>query len=281
MSEKIFELKPNYIQELFNTNKAVIGMLHLKPLPGSPRYQGENLNDIYDFTMKDLEALERGGVDGVIIENAWDIPFSKPENIGYETVSSMTAIAEKINNETNLPIGINVLANGAIQALAICKAVDLPFMRVNQWVNAYIANEGFVEGASAEAKRYQSKIKGENIKIFTDVHVKHGSHSIVSDRSLEDQTHDNIFFDSDGLITTGTRTGNAIDLQELKSIKESSDLPVIVGSGMNIGNAKDVLSIADGCIIGSSIKVDGKWWNHVSEDRVRNFMHSLKDIREN
>ncbi|WP_339283748.1 BtpA/SgcQ family protein [Oceanobacillus sp. FSL K6-3682] len=279
MSETIFENKPDYIREIFHTNTAVIGMIHLKPLPGSPRFSGGNLDPIYDFAMKDLEALERAGVDGVIIENAWDIPFRKPDNIGYETVASMTAIAQRIKVQTDLAIGMNVLANGALQALSIAQAVDLPFIRVNQWVNAYIANEGFVEGASAEAMRYRSQIKGENIKIFTDVHVKHGSHSIVADRSIQDQTHDNIFFDADVLIATGTRTGNAADLNELTGIKNNSTLPVIVGSGMSEENAEEILRIADGCIIGSSIKENGEWWKNVSEERTKKFMNMVHKVR--
>ncbi|MRG88139.1 BtpA/SgcQ family protein [Salinibacillus xinjiangensis] len=277
MSEGIFIPKPNYIKEIFDTERAIIGMVHLKPLPGAPYYNGESLKKVYDFAMSDVHALENAGVDGIIIENAWDIPFSKPEDIGFETVAAMSTITEKIKQQTHLKIGINCLANGALQALAVAKATEVSFVRVNQWVNAYVANEGFVEGASAKAMRYRSQIKGESIKVFADVHVKHGSHSIIADRGLADQTHDNIFFDADVLIATGSRTGNETEVGELKGIKENSNLPVIVGSGMTVDNAEKILSIADGCIIGSSLKVDGKWWNPVDEMRVREFIGKVRD----
>lgn len=279
MSNKIFPSKPNYIKEIFNQKRAVIGMVHLRPLPGAPHYKGGNLEEVYDWAIRDANALEEGGIDGLIIENAWDIPFSKPEDIGFETVAAMTSVANKLKAQTNLPIGINCLANGAIQALAVAKAADLPFVRVNQWVNAYIANEGFVEGASAKAARYRSQIKGEDIKMFIDVHVKHGSHSIIADRSLADQTHDNVFFDADVLIATGTRTGNETQVSEIEGIKNHTNLPVIVGSGMTAENAAKILSVADGCIVGSFLKEEGKWWNPVSKEAVRNFMSEVEKVR--
>ncbi|RSK55642.1 BtpA/SgcQ family protein [Bacillus canaveralius] len=279
MSNKIFPAKPNYIKEIFNQDRAVIGMVHLRPLPGAPHFKGGNLDEVYDWAIRDAAALEEGGVDGLIIENAWDIPFSKPEDIGFETVAAMTSVVNRLKTHTDLPIGINCLANGAIQALAVAKAADLPFVRVNQWVNAYIANEGFVEGASAKAARYRSQIKGEDIRMFVDVHVKHGSHSIIADRNLADQTHDNIFFDADVLIATGTRTGNETELTEIEGIKYHTSLPVIVGSGMTVNNAAKILSLADGCIIGSSLKEGGEWWNPVSKEEVIKFMSEVKKVR--
>ena len=279
MKDKIFPAKPNYIYEIFGTDNAVIGMIHLKPLPGSPHYQGGGMEEVIDFALNDVEALEEGGVDGLIIENAWDLPFSKPEDIGFETVAAMTAVAERLKCKTSLPIGINCLANGAIQATAVASAADLPFIRVNQWVNAYVANEGIVEGASAKALRYRSQLKSDHIKIFADVHVKHGSHSIVADRSLEAQTHDAIFFDSDVLIATGSRTGDETGLDEIKGIKHNTDLPVIVGSGMTKENVRDIFSVANGCIVGSSLKEDGEWWKPVSTEKVKDFMEQVKRVR--
>lgn len=279
MSDKIFPSKPNFIKEIFNQDCAVIGMVHLRPLPGAPHFKGGSLDEVYDWAIRDAMALEEGGVDGLMIENAWDIPFSKPEDIGFETVAAMTSVANRLKSQTNLPIGINCLANGAIQALAVAKAANLPFIRVNQWVNAYIANEGFIEGASAKAARYRSQIKGEEIRMFVDVHVKHGSHSIIADRSLPDQTHDNVFFDADVLIATGTRTGNETELGEIEGIKNHTNLPVIVGSGMTENNAGKILSIADGCIIGSSLKEEGKWWNPVSKEEVMKFMREVEKVR--
>lgn len=280
MSDKIFPAKPNYIESIFSTNKAAIGMIHLRPLPGAPHYKGGGMKEVFDWAVRDAKLLEAGGIDGFIIENAWDLPFSKPEDIGYETVAAMTAVAEKLKQHTKLPVGINCLANGSVQGLAVAQAADLAFVRVNQWVNAYVANEGFIEGGSSKAMRYRSHIKGEQIRMFTDVHVKHGSHSIVADRSLADQTHDAIFFDSDVLIATGTRTGNETEMEEILGIKNETELPVIIGSGMNQGNAHRILSVADGCIVGSALKEEKKWWNPISEEKVRGFMKEVERARK-
>ncbi|MNI21436.1 putative sgc region protein SgcQ [compost metagenome] len=280
MTSTIFPAKSDTVLDIFKTDKAIIGMIHLKALPGSPHFKGGSLNHIFDFAMNDVRALEEGRVDGLMIENAWDIPFSKPEDIGMETVAALAALTERIKQETNLPIGLNVLANGIIPALSVAKATDLPFVRVNQWVNAYVANEGLIEGASAKALRYRSNIKGENIKIFADVHVKHGSHSIVADRSLADQTRDAIFFDADVLIATGNRTGDETSTDEVQGIKSNTDLPVIVGSGMTTNNAKKILSLCNGCIVGSYVKKDGLWWNPVDANRVKELMEVVVQLRE-
>jgi membrane complex biogenesis BtpA family protein len=276
----IFPAKSNAIKDIFKTDKAVIGMIHLKPLPGAPHFKGGNLDEVYDFAMKDVETYHQGGVDGFIVENAWDLPFSKPEDIGMETVSALTALTVRIKQNTHLPIGINCLANAAIPSLAVAKAADVPFIRVNQWVNAYVANEGLMEGQSGKVLRYRSNIKGENIKIFADVHVKHGSHSIVADRSLAEQTRDAVFFDADVLIATGNRTGDETQTDEVLGIKSNTDLPVIVGSGMTKDNAEKILSLCSGCIVGSSLKQDGLWWNHVDPARVKEFMDVVKHLRE-
>ncbi|MEK8129546.1 BtpA/SgcQ family protein [Paenibacillus filicis] len=280
MASTIFPGKSNAIIDIFKTDKAVIGMVHLKALPGAPHFGGGNLDAIYDFAMKDVRALEEGKVDGLIIENAWDIPFMKPDDIGLETVAALTALTVRIKQQTDLPIGINCLANAVIPSLAVAKSADVPFVRVNQWVNGYVANEGFMEGIAGKAMRYRSSIKGDTIKIFADVHVKHGSHSIVADRSLAEQTHDNIFFDTDVLIATGNRTGDETPTQEIEGIKNHTDLPVIVGSGMTKDNAEKILSLCNGCIVGSSIKYDGLWWNNVDPARVKALMEVVIALRE-
>lgn len=272
--------KKNAIKEIFGKEKAIIGMIHTKALPGAPRYNGESMEEIIEFSINDARALKEGGVDGLMFENAWDIPFSKPADIGYETVAALTALAQEVTREVDLPFGFNFLANGVIQSLAAAKATEADWARCNQWVNAYVANEGIIEGASAEAMRYKNNsLKGEEIKILADVHVKHGSHSIVADRSLGEQTRDNIFFDADILIATGDRTGDVTSLDEVRGICENTRLPVIVGSGLNDQNAKETLEYASGAVVGSYLKEDGVWWNPVDVERVKKLMEIVDKLR--
>jgi membrane complex biogenesis BtpA family protein len=183
-----------------------------------------------------------------------------------------------VRAEVGLPVGINVLANGAECSLAIAKASGASFIRSNQWVNAYVANEGFVEGAAAKASRYRSLLRAEEVRFFADVHVKHGSHAIVADRSLAEQTLDAEFFDADVLIATGQRTGGETALEEIKAIKEAASLPVIIGSGLSVGNAAEILRVADGAIVASSLKEDGNWWNPVSTERVKRLMEVVEKV---
>ncbi|MER8784571.1 BtpA/SgcQ family protein [Mesorhizobium sp. M1006] len=262
--------------DLFGRTKVVIGVVHLAPLPGAPRYDGEAIEAIYQRGLDDAKAYLDGGCDGVIVENHGDIPFAKPDDIGPETAAYMAVVSDRIRRELGRPIGINVLANGAIPALAIASAAGAGFVRVNQWANAYVANEGFVEGESGRAARYRARLRANGIRIFADAHVKHGAHAIVADRPVEELVKDLVFFDADAIIATGQRTGHAADLGYISMIKQAAGLPTLVGSGVTPDNAKDILAIVDGVIIASALKHDGVWWNQVDSARVKAFMGDLK-----
>lgn len=275
----VFPPKENSLGSIFGSeDKVVIGVIHSKPLPGSPRYQGERLDETYRFAAEEAKRYEEGGAHGLIVENHWDIPFAKPEDIGLETAAAMAAMVSRVREETDLPLGINVLANGVLCSLAVAKATGASFVRANQWVNAYVANEGLIEGAAPEATRYRSLLRAEEVCVFADVHVKHGSHAIVADRSLEEQALDAEFFDADVLIATGQRTGGEPDLRELETIKSASNLPIIVGSGVTVENAKRILTVADGAIVASSLKEDGNWWSPVSTERVKSLVGIAEGI---
>jgi uncharacterized protein len=275
----VFPPKENALHRIFgNAEKIVVGVVHSKPLPSSPHYGGESMEKVYRFAVEEGLRYAEGGVDGLIVENHWDIPFAKPEDIGFETAAAMATMVDRVSREVGIPLGVNVLANGVECALAVAKSTDAVFVRANQWVNAYVANEGFVEGAASKATRYRAMIRAEDVRVFADVHVKHGSHAIVADRSLEEQTQDAEFFDADVLIATGQRTGGEPDLRQLEVIKEVADLPVLVGSGVTEGNAERILNIADGAIVASSLKEDGNWWSPVSIDRVKRLMEVVKGV---
>ncbi len=266
----------NALTTLFGRTKVIIGVVHLAPLPGAPRYDGEGVQSIYDRGLSDAHAYLDGGFDAVIIENHGDVPFSKPDDIGPETAAHMSVISDRIRRELGRPIGINVLANAAIPALAIASASGAGFVRVNQWANAYVANEGIVEGEAARAMRYRARLRANGVKIFADAHVKHGAHAIVADRPVEEQVRDLVFFDADAVIATGQRTGHTADLDYIRTITQASHLPTLVGSGVTRENVNDILRIVEGVIVASSLKYDGVWWNPVEPDRVRAFMADVR-----
>jgi hypothetical protein len=270
--QTISENPDGVINQIFRRSKALIGMIHCPPFPGSPRYRGESLNQIYDACLRDAEFLVNNGLHGLIVENHGDVPFSKPDDIGPETPAFMAVVVERIKRNFDVPIGINVLANAPITAFAIARATDSAFIRVNQWANAYIANEGFMEGRAAQAMRFRSALRGEGIKVFADSHVKHGSHSITSDRSIGELTRDLDFFDVDAVIATGHRTGDSATMEEIEEVADATSLPVLVGSGVDADNIAQILTRASAVIVASSLKKDGVWWNPVDPEKVRSFV---------
>jgi uncharacterized protein len=271
--------KPNAVRTIFGTPRAVIGVLHCPPLPGTPRHDGESFMHTLDMALADAAAYAKGGVDGLIIENHGDIPFLKPGEIGPEISASLAVIADRVAQSVNLPLGINVLANAAIPALAVAKASGARFVRVNQWANAYVANEGLVEGEAARALRYRKAIGATDVAIFADAHVKHGAHAIVADRPVPELVRDVEFFDADAVIATGQRTGDAATTEEIGTVRSGTSLPVLVGSGVSAENVDTMLPLVDGVIVASSLKEGGVWWNRVDEDRLAAFMHKVQAIR--
>jgi len=269
---KISDNDANAIQEIFGRDKALIGMIHCPAFPGAPRYRAASMDSIYDACMRDAEACIEGGLHGLMIENHGDVPFSKPDDIGCETAAFMSIVTDRVRRATGVPLGINVLANAPMPAFAIAMAGGASFIRVNQWANAYVANEGFMEGRAAEAMRYRSALRAEHVKVFTDSHVKHGSHAIVADRSIVEMTRDLAFFDADCIIATGQRTGDAATSHEIDEIADATHLPLLVGSGVNERNVADILARTNGVIVGSSLKIDGVWWKPVDILKVRSFL---------
>jgi membrane complex biogenesis BtpA family protein len=262
----------NGIRELFGRNKALIGMIHCPPFPGAPRYHGTPLPEIYDTCLRDAEALIAGGMHGLLVENHGDIPFLKPDNITCETAAFMAVVTDRIRTAFGVPVGVNVLANAPIPAIAIAAAGGAGFIRVNEWANAYVANEGFIEGRAGEALRFRARLRQDGIRIFADSHVKHGAHAIVADRSITELTRDLAFFDADGVIATGQRTGDAANPDEIRTIRAATHLPLLVGSGVSETNIGQILALTDGAIVASSLKEGGVWWNPVEPARVRSFI---------
>lgn len=267
------------LTDLFPVSKPIIGMVHSLPLPGSPRFKEYKLEQVYDYAVREAVKLTEGGVDGLLIENAGDIPFIKQEYLGPETCACIAIIGERIRRETDLPLGVNIVANAANHSIAAVKAFGGQFVRVNQWANAYVANEGFVEGPAGVTLRYRAMLEAEDIHIFADVHVKHGSHAIVGDRPVRELARDTEFFDASALIATGFRTGDPTKVEEVEALQEGSRLPILVGSGIDADNCKELLKRADGAILGVSIKKEPSMNSSTDMEKLRRFMDAVKELR--
>lgn len=271
--------KPSALAELFPEPLPVIGVIHLGALPGSPRGRSSDLREVFAAGVRDALTLARGGIDGIMVENASDMPFSRPEDIGPETVAALTAACSEIRSAVDVPLGITLVANAVIPALAVARATGARWVRANQWVNAYVANEGFLNGDAPRAMRYRDAIGADDVRIMADVHVKFGAHAITADRSITEQATDAAWFDADVLIATGTRTGSPTSPDEVEEVRAGTHLPVIVGSGLDPDQVEKLFSVADGAIVGQWLKEDGHWWNPVDPARVDRLMTGVRRVR--
>jgi hypothetical protein len=263
---------------MFRTAKPLIGMVHLMPLPGSPRYDDSGIEPIIEHAMQDASALANGGVDGLLIENYGDIPF-KPITTDPETVASVTVIAKEIVKEVNLPLGVNILRNSGLAALAVCMAVGGRFIRVNVLTEASVTDQGIIQGCAHDLQRYRKQLSATNIRIFADIHCKHAIP--LQERPLKESAQDAAYRGmADALIVTGSHTGAEPRPSDIEEIKEAvPDRPVIIGSGLHPGNARRLLDLADGAIVGTSLKKDGITENPVDEKRVKELVNVVRALR--
>ncbi len=226
----------------------IIGVVHLKPLPGSPNYS--SFEDVFESALRDAKALAEGGVDAIIVENFGDQPFLK--TVGAETVACMSVIAWEVKRETGLPLGINVLRNDAKSALAIAKAVKADFIRINQLFYASLSPEGWLEGEAGEVLRFKKAIDC-NAMIFADICVKHAHHFVSLEEYVENAERCLI----DALIVTGSATGKPVSLRDVRTVKKVAGMPVLVGSGVTPNNLPKLARFCDGVIVGTYFKRRG------------------------
>ncbi|XP_076236385.1 uncharacterized protein F13E9.13, mitochondrial [Calliopsis andreniformis] len=259
---------------------SVIGMVHVGALPGTPLYNG-NTNKIINNAIKDAVIYKECNVDGILVENMHDIPYIQSKNSSPETTSMMTRICTEIRKilPENIPCGVQILAGCNKEAIAVAKAANFQFIRAEGFVFSHIADEGFTDACAGSLLRYRKQINANDVLVFADIKKKHSSHAITSDVSLSETVKAAEFFLADGIILTGSATGDPANVAELAKVKHTAKGPVLVGSGVTINNIENYLS-SDAVIIGSHFKFNGAWKNAVEKDRVNNFMEKLQ-ILEN
>ncbi len=257
-------------KSIFKKDKSVIGMVHVQALPGTPKHQF-SVQQIIDLALEEALIYKKAGIDSIMIENMHDIPYLK-NGVGHEVSTAMTLIAHYIKKETQLPIGIQILAGANKEALAVAKAANIDFIRAEGFVFAHTADEGIIEAQAGELLRYRKNIEAKQVAIFTDIKKKHSAHALTQDVSLLDTAKAAQFFLSDGVIVTGNHTGSETSTEELEVLKESLNFPVFVGSGITKENILTYLPLADAFIVGSYFKEKGYWENKLSYDKVAEFM---------
>lgn len=261
------------LYQIFKTNNPIIGVVHLLPLPTSARWGG-NLKAVIARAEQEATALAAGGVDGIIIENFFDAPFVK-DSVDPAVVSAMTLIVDRLKDLVMLPIGINVLRNDAQSAMAIAACVEAQFIRVNVLTGVMATDQGLIEGKAHQLLRYRREL-GVEVAILADVLVKHarplGTPNLTT--AVQDTIERGL---ADAVILSGWATGSPPSLEDLElAAAAAGNTPVFIGSGASWKNIAQLMQAADGVIVASSIKRQGKIEETIDPIRVAQFVEAAK-----
>ena len=252
----------------------VYGVVHLKSLPGSPgNYL--TLDEIIELAQEDVNSLVFGGVDGLIIENFGDVPFTK-DNVSKRTIASFTKVVENIEYDREIKVGINVLRNDGIAALSIAEATNADFVRINVLNNVMMyTDQGIIEGKAHEIAEFKNTLNKE-IDIYADVFVKHAVPPEGS--KIENHTEELIErAGADVVIVTGDGTGHQIDIEDLSKVRDIVPQGrLAIGSGVNEENVDDYVDLADILIVGTSFKVDHDVSKRVDQRSVEQLIQKIK-----
>jgi len=257
--------------------KFLAAMIAVLPLPGSPRYNGDD-QKVVDQALSDLEIYKKAGVDSVFLENDHDLPYIQPP-LDEKGIALMTRIAREARKRFDGPIGIQMLEAANITSLEIAAEADLDYVRVEAFVFAHVGGSGIINGSAGKILRRRKELEAEHIKVFADVKKKHGSHSLTIDLDIRDEIMQAEFFLADGVIVTSQFTGIKPDTNDLIKAKSVTKLPVLIGSGMTPQNIRDYMPLADGFIVGSYFRKDGKFLETLQPERLDEFMKDFARSR--
>lgn len=261
------------LKKIFKTSNPIVGVIHLLPLPTSPRWGG-SLQAVIDRAEQEAAALASGGVDGIIVENFFDAPFVKT-SVDPAVVSAMSLVVQRLKHLVTLPIGINVLRNDALSAMAIASCVQAQFIRVNVLTGVMATDQGLIEGQAHELLRYRREL-GSEVSILADVLVKHarplGSPNLTT--AVQETIERGL---ADAVILSGWATGSPPTLEDLELASAAANgTPVFIGSGATWENIPKLIQAADGVIVSSSLKRRGRIEQPIDPIRVSQFVESMR-----
>jgi len=257
---------------LFTSNRPIVGMIHLLPLPESPAYAG-SLDAIYARALREAAALQSAGVDALIVENLGDEPYL-PAELTPAQLALMAAVARDVIRAVSIPVGINCQFNAWQSEIAVAHACRAAFIRVEVFVDTVVMAQGLVHPCSAQIRRYRQNLGAQSVALWADIQTKYTRNLLP--QSIEQSAQDAQAAGADVLIVTGAATGKATPLDVVAQVKKVARIPVVVGSGTTADNVSQVLGIADGAIVGSSLKEGGRAENEVSAQAAKAFMAAAR-----
>ncbi len=266
----------NTFEQLFRVRKPVIAMLHFAALPGRPKHdRAAGVGKLVDAMGRDLEFLQDAGVDGLLFCNEADLPYQL--RVGPEVPSAMAAVVGQLRADVHVPFGVNVLWD-AITSLALARATGASFIR-EVMTGVYESDVGMIEPAIGEIAGYRSAIGADDVLLFDNIQPEFAS--AIGRRTIADRARGAAFLGMDAILISGPAAGVPFAMSDLAEAKEAlPETPVIANTGVRAERMQEIFSVADGAIVGTSLKVDGITWNAVDPDRAKRLMDAARAARE-
>lgn len=257
---------------MFSSPRPVIAMVHVGALPGTPASRA-SLRELEVRAAAECAVYREAGVHGVALENMHDVPYLRG-GVGPEITAAMTVLAQAVKAASGLPCGIQILAGANLEALAVAHAAGLDFVRVEGFAFAHVADEGIIQSSAAELLRFRRHIGAEAVQVWADVKKKHASHALTADVGIGETAAAAEFMRADAVIVTGSATGECPAGADVAEVRARCGLPLYLGSGVTAGNLERYWGGADGFIVGSALKAEGRWSGAVDPRRVERFMEA-------
>ena len=261
---------------IFPGKKPVIAMVHFGALPGAPLYDADaGLEGLVEGIRKDLRALQTAGVDAIMFGNENDRPYEF--KVDAASTATMAYAIGQVKREITVPFGVNVLWD-PMSSVALAAATGASFVR-EILTGTYASDMGPWNPNAGEAMRYRDRLGRRDLALFDNISAEFAWS--LDQRSLADRARSAVFSSiPDAILVSGIITGEAAALSELEAVKKVlPDTPVLANTGVKHATIADVLRVADGCIVGTALKVDGNTWNAVDPERAKEFMRLARAAR--
>ena len=266
----------DWITDVFKTKKPIIAMCHFQAMPGDPYYdRSGGMKKVLDSARHDLLALQKSGVDAILFSNEFSLPYLT--KVKMETVVSMGRIIGQLSEEIAVPFGVNVLWDPKA-SIDLAVATGAKFVR-EIFSGVYASDFGLWNTNFGEVARHKQSIGAENVKLLFNIVPEAAKY--LSKRDIQQIAKTTVFnCRPDALCVSGLTAGSETDSEILKQVKDVAvNTPVFANTGCRLNNIENQLSIADGAVVGTTFKKDGRFENEVDEVRVKEFMDVVKSFR--
>lgn len=264
-----------WIRNLYGTHKPVIAMVHLLPMPSDPNYDPKGgIDKVIERARRDIRALQNGGVDAILVCNEYSLPYLY--DVEPCTVATMAYLIGTLSSEIRVPYGVDV-ATDPYKVYDLAVAAKASFVR-ETFTGAYAGDYGVVSYEMGKIHRHRAKVGAKHVKTFCTL-VPECSQPIAN-RPVEEVTKStDFYFQPDVYLVSGLIAGCEADSQIITRVKKATKTPVFANNGVRFENVDNQLEAADGCIVGTTFKKDGQFYNEVDEERVSRFMKRVREIR--